>query len=279
MHIESSKFFKELEQAILSDNLVLPSLPDVALKIRDAVESENSSAEQIADAISQDSSLSVRLLKVVNSPLYRTRNPINDLQMAVARLGVRMVRDLIMSLAMKQMFQATSEGLDEKFRDAWNTSVNVASICQMMATAVAGVKKEEALLAGLIHNIGALPILQFAENNTELFNDPEALNSLIWDIQGKVGALILQNWNFSSNLIEVVSECHNFEYTGSDDSPLLYLVQVTLLQGGFVPDNKMPEDWSQVPAFSKLGMETEVDAINITENQQMIEDSKQSLLF
>lgn len=228
MHIESSKFFKELEQAILSDNLVLPSLPDVALKIRDAVESENSSAEQIADAISQDSSLSVRLLKVVNSPLYRTRNPINDLQMAVARLGVRMVRDLIMSLAMKQMFQATSEGLDEKFRDAWNTSVNVASICQMMATAVAGVKKEEALLAGLIHNIGALPILQFAENNTELFNDAEALNSRIWDIQGKVGALILQNWNFSSNLIEVVSECHNFEYTGSDDSPLLYLVQVTL---------------------------------------------------
>lgn len=279
MHIESSKFFKELEQAVLSDNLVLPSLPDVALKIRDSVESENSNAEEIAEAISQDSSLSVRLLKVVNSPLYRTRNPINDLQMAVARLGVRMVRDLVLSLTMKQMFQATSEILDEKFRAAWNTSVNVASICQMMATNVAGVSKQEALLAGLIHNIGALPILQFAENNDVLFNDTEMLNSLIWDIQGDVGALILQNWNFSNKLIEVVSECHNYEYGGSEDSSLLHLVQVTLIQGGFIPDRKMPEDWSKVPAFSRLGIETDVDIINITENQQMIEDSKQSLLL
>lgn len=279
MHVESSKFFEELEQAVHSDSLVLPSLPDVALKIRDAVESENSTAQDIADTISQDSSLSVRLLKVVNSPLYRTRNPINDLQMAVARLGVSMVRDLIMNLAMKQMFQATSEVLDEKFRDAWSTSVDVAAISQMMACAVGGIKKEEALLAGLIHNIGALPVLQLAENNDELFNDTETLNSLIWDIQGHVGALILKSWNFSDNLIEVVSECKNFTYSGGDDSSLLHLVQVTLLQGGFIPDDKMPGDWSQVPAFSCLGMETEVNVINITENQQMIEDSKQSLMF
>ena len=279
MHTDSAKFYKELEQAVLADKLVLPSLPDVALKIRDAVESETSSAEQIAETISQDSSLSVRLIKVVNSPLYRTRNPINDLQMAVARLGVRMVRDLIMSLAMKQMFQATSVSLDESFRSAWNTSVDVAAICQMMASTVPGTKKEEAMLAGLIHNIGCLPILQLAENNEELFNDTEKLNTLIWDLQGMVGALILKNWNFSSSLIEVVSECHNFEYSSDTDSTMLYLVQVSLLQGGFIPAEKMPVDLSKVPAFQKLGIETEVDEIQITENELMLEESKQSLMF
>ena len=280
MNAKTELFFNELKEAVEDDSLVLPSLPEVALKIRDAVECEDSTAEQVACALSQDGSLSARLIQVVNSPLYRTRNPIDDLQMAVTRLGLRLVRDLVINLAMKQMYQSTSAVLDKKFRSVWNTSVDVAAICQMMSVSMNDISKEQALLAGLVHNIGTLPILVIAENDDDLFHDAAALNAVISELQGPVGEMILKSWNFSDSLVEVVKQCHDFNYTDDDGGAnLVDLVQVALLQGGFVTSQDVPEDWSQVPAFSKLGMDSEVNVIHLEGNKECIEDARQSLMF
>jgi len=273
-------FFNELKEAVENDSLVLPSLPEVALKIRDAVERDDTTAEQIANALSQDGSLSARLIQVVNSPLYRPRTPIDCLQMAITRLGLRLVRDLVMNLAMKQMFQSTSSVLDKKFRKAWNTSVDVAAICQMMSATMSDISREQALLAGLVHNIGSLPILMLAENDDELFHDEVALNALIDELQGPVGEMILKSWHFSDSLVEVVKQCHNFGYsdTNTTGANLVDLVQVALLQGGFINQMQVPEDWSDVAAFSNLGMDTEVNIIHIESNRECIEDARQMLM-
>lgn len=279
MNEKAAKFYQSLQKAIESDQLVLPTLPEVALKIREAVESETSSAQQIAETLTQDASLSARLIQVANSPLYRTRNPIEDLQMAVTRLGIRMVRDLVISLAMKQIYQATSDVLDHHFRNSWNTAVEVAAICRMFATTVPGINSEQALLAGLIHNIGALPILVMAEDDDELFNDAEALSDIIWELQGEIGTMILKTWNFAEPFIEVVSHAHDFNYDHTGGPSFVDLVQTALLQGNHVPEKYQPADWGTIPAFAKLGMETDVNIIEIEENQEMIESTKQSLLI
>ncbi len=279
MNAKADLFLNELKEAVDDDSLVLPSLPEVAFKIRDAVECEDSTAGQIASALSQDGSLSARLIQVVNSPLYRARNPIDDLQMAITRLGVRLVRDLVMNLAMKQMFQSTSEVLDKKFRAVWNTSVDVAAICHMMSVSMNDISKEQALLAGLVHNIGTLPVLMMAENDDDLSHDVEALNAIVSELQGPVGEMILKSWNFSDSLVAVVKQCHDFTYTDDTDANLVDLVQVSLLQGGFVTEQDVPEDWSQIPAFSKLGLDSEVNVIHIEGNKECIEDARQTLMF
>jgi len=275
MSEKSDQFFSQLKTAVESDQLILPTLPEVALKIREAVENENTSAQQIADTLTQDASLSARLIQVSNSPLYRSRSPIEDLQMAVTRLGVRMVRDLVVSLAMKQIYQATSDVLDEHFRKSWNTAVEVAAICRMLATTVPGINPEQALLAGLIHNIGALPILVMAEDDDDLFNNSEALGDVIDELTSPVGVLIMQTWNFGDAMIDVVKHANNFSYDHDGAADLVDLVQIALLQGGHVPGEI---DWASVPAFSKLGMDTEVNVVEIEENQEIIESTKQSLL-
>ena len=275
MNAKAEQFFNELKAAVESDQLVLPTLPEVALKIRDAVESENTSAQQIAETLSQDASLSARLIQVSNSPLYRSRTPIEDLQMAVTRLGIRMVKDLVISLAMKQIYQATSDVLDDAFRRTWETSVEVAAICRMLATTVAGINPEQALLAGLIHNIGTLPILVKAEDDDDLFNDAEALTSIISELQGPVGELILKTWNFGDAMTEVVIHANDFGYDHEGGANLVDLVQIALLQGGHGPQDV---DWGKVPAFAKLGMDTDVNVVEIEENQEIIENTRQSLL-
>ena len=280
MSITPEVFFNELKVEVEADRLVLPSLPEVALKIRDVVEDEDTTIVEIVDILSQDGAMTARLLKVVNSPLYPSSVPIDDLHLAVTRLGMRLVRDLVMNLAMRQMYQPTSAIMDRQFRKAWSTSVEVASIAQMMSMSVIqGIPKERALLAGLIHNIGLLPILLKAENDDALFQDEAALNALIQKLQGPVGAMILQSWNFSVDLIDVVKESHNFNYDHDGVANLVDLIQFTLLQGGFIADENEPEDWSQVPAFAKMGIDVEVNVIEDEENQGIIEDARQSLMY
>ena len=280
MSEKAEQFFAELKKAVESDRLILPTLPEVALKIRAAVEDENTSAQKIADTLTQDASLSARLIQVVNSPLYRSRNPIDNLQMAVTRMGIRLVRDLVISLAMKQIYQATSNVLDVYFRKSWNNSVEVAAISRMLATTVQGINPEQALLAGLVHNIGSLPILVLAEDDDDLFQNPIALGGIIWELQGRVGALILTNWGFPESIIEVVRECHNFNYARAGGSPAFVdLVQVALLQGNLIPEQYKPKDLSKVPAFAMMGMNAEVNVIEIEANQQIIENTRATLAF
>ena len=274
---KAESLYNELQEAVETDKLILPTLPDVALRIRDVVESEKSTAHDIADALAQDASLAARLVKVANSPLYRTRNPIEDLQMAVTRLGIRIVRDLVVGLAMKQIFQATSDALDTHSRSIWSKSVDAAAISRMMATLVSGINPEQALLAGLIHNIGALPVLVQAENDDELFNDEAALGHVIYELQGIVGELILRHWDFDEQMIEVVKQCHNFAYDEGNQASVVDLVQVALLQGRHVPKELSPECWSRVPAFARLGLDVEVNVVDIEENKEIIEDTKMAL--
>ncbi len=273
------ELFNEIEQAVEEDRLLLPSLPEAALRIRDLVEDENTSTKQIADVLSQDAALAVRLLKVVNSPLYRGETPIDDLHMAVTRMGGKLVRDLIINLAIKQMFQPSSNIVKKQFMSAWSTSVEMAASCQVIAASVGGIRKEQALLAGLIHNIGALPLFMIIESDEDLFDDLTELNSIVEELQSRVGALMLERWNFSDDLIEVVKECHNFDYDQNGDSRLVSLVQIALIEGGYVADKHAPEDWSLVPAFSKLGMDTEVNVVELEENQEMLDIARQSLLI
>jgi len=186
--------------------------------------------------------------------------------------------DLVINLAMKQMFKPTSIVMEKQFRSAWSTSVNVAAICQMIAVSVGGIRKEQALLAGLIHNIGALPLLMIAGSDKDLFNDLSELNSIICALQGRVGALMLKSWNFPDALIEVVSECHNFNYDQKGGADLVNLVQVAMLEGGYVADEPASENWSLVPSFSKLGMDTDINIVHIEENQEMLDNARRSLM-
>ena len=276
MNEKSSAFLQQLKKAVETDQLTLPTLPDVAVKIRDAVESEANSAQQIADILLQDAALTTRLLQVANSPIYRARSEIDDLCMAVTRLGTRVVRDLVLCLVMKQIYQPASKLLESTFRDLWGQSVKVAAISRLIACQTS-LNPEQALIAGLIHNIGALPILKLAENDSELMSDKAALQSIIFEIQSAVGKLILSFWNLPEHLIEVVTQWPDFARQHSGDADYVDIVQIAVLQSGGIQYNNAPEDWSQVAAFAKLGIAPDTSMTEVDENKIMIENTRQSL--
>jgi HD-like signal output (HDOD) protein len=251
----AEKVQKELTQAIDNDELVLPTLPEVALKVREAAEDPDIGIPQLSKVIGNDAALTARIIKVVNSPLLRTNKEITDLQMAVGRLGINYTCNLATGLAMEQMFQATSDVVDRKMREVWNKSTEIAGICHVLCKHYTRLLPDQATLAGLVHQIGVLPILTYAEDHSELLADSISLNHVIEQIHPIIGDKILRTWDFPELIAMVPSQYLDFT---RDSAKVDYvdIVQVATLQsyiGSEHPYTKL--DWSQIPAFAKLGLD------------------------
>lgn len=245
----------ELMHAIDNDELVLPTLPEVALKVREAVEDPNVSAQGLSKVIGNDAALTARIIKVVNSPLLRTNKEITDLQMAIGRLGINYTSNLATGLAMEQMFQATSDVIDRKMREVWNRSTEIAGISHVLCKSYTRLPSDQATLAGLVHQIGILPILTYAEDHHELLADSISLNHVIEALHPMLGEKILRAWDFPETIVAVPMQYLDFS-RDSAKVDLVDVVQVATLQsylGSEHPYTKL--DWSTIPSFGKLGLD------------------------
>ena len=276
--IGKEEFLHSLQTAIRENKITLPTLPEVALKVRDAVEQENVTAAQIADMVATDAALSARLLQVANSPLYRGRVPIESIQMAITRLGYKLVRSLVVSLAMKQIFQATSDTLDKRLRTMWEQSVEVAAISRVLSQGLPHLDKEQAMLAGLIHNIGSLPILTWADAYPELMADEQTLDELVNELTPMIGEQILRLWEFPDTLIKVAAEAFNLQYEGGGMADYVDVVIVARLQSSHTDQISSPADWINVPAFLKVGLDPEIELIEIEGVAEDIESVQETFL-
>ncbi|MNF55536.1 HDOD domain protein [compost metagenome] len=255
----ADKVQQELIQAIDNDELVLPTLPEVALRVRETAEDPNASIQDLTKVIGNDAALTARIIKVVNSPLLRTNKEITDLQMAISRLGINYTSNLATGLAMEQMFQATSDVVDRKMREVWNKSTEIAGICHVLCRHYTRLMPDQATLAGLVHQIGVLPILTYAEEHNELLADSISLNHVIERIHPLIGDRILRAWEFPEPIAAVPSQHLDFS-RDSARPDYIDIVQVATLQSYLGSEHPYTQlDWSQVPAFAKLGLDPNVD--------------------
>ena len=251
----AEKVQSELIQAIENDELVLPTLPEVALKVREAAEDPDVNITALAKVIGNDAALTARIVKVVNSPLLRTSREITDLQMAISRLGINYTCNLATGLAMEQMFQATSDVVDRKLREVWNRSTEIAGISHVLCRHYTRLQPDQATLAGLVHQIGVLPILTYAEEHNELLSDSISLNHVIERIHPIVGEKILRAWDFPEPIAVVPGQYQDFSRQ-SAAVDYVDIVQVATLQSYQGTQHPYAQiDWGQVPAFARLGLD------------------------
>ncbi len=272
-------FLVHVQEELDANRLVLPTLPDVALKVRDAVAKGESTSQELADMIVTDAALSARLIQVANSPLYRGAQEVKNIQMAVTRLGSSTIRTLITSLVMQQMFTPTTDLLEQYFRETWEQGVNVSSICRALATFTPHLNPDEAMLSGLIHQIGKLPILMLVENIPEFKNSPSRLNKLLEKAHPPIGKIIMETWDFPEELKLVASEYVDFQRDPGDKADYVDLVQVAFLQSIAGTDHPACRvDWNTVPSFAKLGLSSDAEILEIEGVSEEIELAQAMLI-
>lgn len=261
----------QIVTAIETDKLVLPTLPEVALRIREVAQDANSSIVDLSNIISSDTAISARVIKICNSPLLRASQPVDSLKMAINRLGMSYSADLATGLAMKQMFQATSDIIDSRMRDLWSRNTEVAGISHVLAQNYTRLSPGQATLAGLTHKIGVLPILKFAEDNDHLLCDGFTLDEITEKLHPKLGEMILKAWDFNDEISRVPAEYLDFE-RDSEKVDYVDIVMVANLQSYVGTSHPCTQiDWDTIPAFSKLGLDPsqeDGDEEDLSENMQ-----------
>ncbi|MGE8067937.1 HDOD domain-containing protein [Pseudomonas sp. NPDC089569] len=257
----AEKIQQDLVEAIDNDDLVLPTLPEVALQIRKAAEDPEISISTLSKVIGRDAALSARLIKVVNSPLLRATQEVTDLHTAITRLGINYSSNLAIGLVMEQIFHARSEVVEQKMREVWRKSLEIAGVSYALCRSYTQLKPDQAALGGLVHQIGVLPILTYAEDHYELLSDPVSLNHVIDHIHPLLGDKLLRVWDFPDMLVQVPRLYLNFKRE-SAQVDYVDLVQVASLYCHRDTDHPLSrlEPFS-VPAFNKLRIDLDNKAM------------------
>lgn len=198
-----------LTEKIKQDTLVLPTLPEIALKVRSAADDPEINLNHMSEIISQDPALSLGMLKVANNAILGRRVKVETVPQAVTRIGLRQIKSIATAMAIEQVFVSNNDVVAMYMNKSWIKTIDIASVAiSLMSLYLKGHKHtslslDTITLAALVHNIGVLPILTEAENHPDVFANPTFLQQAIIKLSGKVGGAITRNWGFSEELTEL----------------------------------------------------------------------------
>jgi HD-like signal output (HDOD) protein len=245
----------QLFQDLMSGNLSLPSLPSVAQRIQQAFADDAVNAESICTIIQADPAITAKLIMISNSALYGGQTQIESLQQAVVRLGFETTRKQVMTYAVKELFKGRTSAMTSHMQTLWKHSQHVACLCRLMANHLKGFDLEQAQLAGLIHDLGEVAILQYAQQNEALVGNTDLLMSAVKKLRPQITGMLLNQWGFGTEFVTVGEECEDW-FRNPDDKPdlcdLVLIAQYHALIG--TPEMKHLPPVASLPAFAKLGM-------------------------
>ncbi|CAM3768992.1 HDOD domain-containing protein [Rheinheimera salexigens] len=199
-----------IEQKLAQDNLILPTLPEVALKVRQQTDAPNVSLNALADIISNDTALAARVIKLANSAFIGRSIKVSSLNQAVTRIGLSQIRNIVIAMALEQIFTSSHQALQQQLTWQWQRNVQITSIavaCLAFYNSQHGhnnLSLDVLTLVGLVHNIGALALINEAEQFQDILGEPRFLQHVSRKLAPKVSEKILSSWQFEEQFIYVV---------------------------------------------------------------------------
>ena len=156
------EILQQLETKLEKGTANLPSLPQLVLRIRAVVDNPQSDAHAVARAVTADPALTAKLLRMANSvAFFRGGKKVDSVNTAVVRLGHTLVRDMVTCLVVEQLFRAKpADAIRNHLARVWRHSVRVAAISFVLASRCTKLAPEQAMLAGLVHDVGNLYLLE-----------------------------------------------------------------------------------------------------------------------
>lgn len=249
---------QQILRAVTEERLSLPTMPELGFAVRRKAMDANASAIDLTRIIQIDVTIAAKVIQVANSPVYAGYESTKTLNEAIARMGLMAVRDIVTALTIKQLFVTKQPRLRRRMRTLWEHSTRVAAGASVLARHVGGIDSEQALLAGLVHDIGELAIIQCANQSNMGSITDDDLDSAVLHLKGPIGALLLKNWGLDGELIVAARFADDFDKQTSGEVRLLDLVQVSQLHAQAGTSAALPGiDMTALPAVKKLGLATE----------------------
>ncbi len=245
----------QLSQAIENNELVLPVMPEWAIKVNRMLDDMNISAGQIVSALSGDPVFAAQLIKTANSVAYAGKAKVDNVNSAVSRLGFKMLRNLVVSTSMTKLAVTGNPKIQKLLTAFWEHSREVAAISHVLSKSQKHLNQDQAMLAGLTHDIGSLPIFIFIDKHGIDF-DEDMLEKILTRCRAKVSEQLLKTWEFPSELVEI-PVAHEDIYREPSNQNSSYADVVTIAN----MLNRVTAktiDWSKITAVKRMGLRSEL---------------------
>ncbi len=206
-------------QELVSEVSDLVSLPEVCIRVTEMIDDPNSTAEGIGKVISQDPALTAKLLKIANSPFHGFSTEIATVSKAVAVLGIKQIRDLVLAASVSKAFEGINNEL-VTMQNFWKHSIYCGLTARIIAYESRKAKGESVFIAGLLHDVGQLimfsklpqlskeALMLSVEGSEEL-----TLNRAEQQVFGfdhtQVGAELIRHWKLPVSIQECVEFHHD----------------------------------------------------------------------
>jgi len=258
INVDAINFLRQLARELSDGNFLLPVFPATGVRIAQAVNDPDATITQIAGIVMTEPSLTARLLRIANSvAMRRGHMEITDVPDAISRIGLRTVLNVAVALVSRQAFPIDSKSAAmEAFTEARDQSLEVAVVAWQLARDIRNVgRPEDAMLVGLLHNVGKYYILMRVAEFSELFEEPEHLRALMVKWHAGVAHDIVGSWGFTQPIVRAVAE---LEQVQRDPQAPADTSDILLLARQLVMDAQRNDPFSGVaalPSLTRVGLD------------------------
>ncbi|WP_428624165.1 HDOD domain-containing protein [Sedimenticola sp.] len=221
-------------QSLVSQIRSLPTLPALYIELTELLRADRVSVQKVGEVIGQDPAMVSKILQMVNSAFFGIGHHISNPVQAATMLGTETLRGLVLSAGIFMQFDTQSLNIGGFTLESLHRhSLLVSRLAKAIAESMGESKEvvEDCLLAGLLHDIGKLILVQSLPNEYQQFfnkvNDCkceliEAERAVFHVDHGRIGAYLLGLWALADNMVEAVAFHHDPQQAEHDGfSPLL----------------------------------------------------------
>ncbi len=196
-----------------------PSMPQTAVKMRELFKKGDVPINEIENILRQDPALSANILKLANSAHFGVSSKVGSLKKAVILLGLKRFEQIAVSAYMEKSMDKAVEGYDLSPGELWTHSIAVATTAEAIAKLLKISDSNDVFIPALLHDMGKLILGQFVKTESKHIESIVAKGEswvraeymVLGTDHAEIGAQILANWSFPSDVIDAVRWHHNPE--------------------------------------------------------------------
>lgn len=271
--------FLSFLEALSKNDLNIPALPDVIIQIREAIQ-RDIGIKDFVRILENDPVLAAHVINYANSALYIGLKQTDSLQEAVSRIGLSLLEGVVTSHMINSLLKNIEGDLKKMAEQNYAHCLYVASICYLLAVRKSHLNPEKAMLIGLFHDIGVIPVLQHF-NKKNMAASGHEIQLTVNRLHSVVSSMVLADWGFANEFIDAAEEGDVWERYGQKNADYTDLVIVAhWCYESIVMKNESVPRLQDIPAFRKLGMEyTTQQELHefMMETQQEVESIQQAL--
>lgn len=202
------KLLEDIAADLSGEEITFPTFLDITFQVRTALKDPNLNVDQLAKLVGAEPLMSTKIIRMANSvALNPSGREVADVKSAIVRVGMEAVRTVSFAVAMEQLLKSKQmqvfEGLSQRL---WEHTSHVAALSRTLARKIAKINGDEAMFAGLVHDLGVFYLMSRAVSFPDLVNNKAELHGLLIGWHDNIGHALLSALGSPESILAAVQE-------------------------------------------------------------------------